>query len=135
YSRNSLSRCVLKSYKPPLIIRSGGRTCLVCRQNRLGPVQFIPERPLTNAEQLGGAGAIAASRGQSPIDRIALERVQIEGVGRGRCGCRWSAGEIDEVMRFERVVARENHSTLDGVRQLADVAGPLVGRQELHRRR
>ena len=62
-----------------------------------------------------------------------LERAGRE--GRRRRGRRAAlAARVERVVKHQRCAAREDHSAFDDVAQLANVAGPGMGDEPLHRR-
>jgi len=97
-----------------------------CREP--GFAEFVPECPETDAKSLRGMRAVVVASGQDGKNvahfrfvrcfRIALR-------GTGRHGNEFSDPDM-EVRRFEDGVRATEHRTLDGILELADIAGPLM---------
>ena len=105
-------------------------------------VQFPLQGATADAEQVGGAGAVAAGVPEGSFDALEFEGLQVETFGGGffagsRAGIRAGsrAGirggeEAGEVLRGDLRGVGHDHAVLDGGAQLADVARPRVGAEE-----
>src|SRR3954471_7859152 len=93
--------------------------------------ELLVERDAVDAEERGGAGAVAARRLERGLDRELFEGVephrQPHERGIGRFGRRGAAGDVlRQIGGLDDGAVAEDERVLDRVAELADVAGPRV---------
>src|SRR5690606_34105693 len=88
-------------------------------------LDLVVQGALADAEQLGGAPAVAVDRGQGPGDGVALELGQRADAVVGGAGARLEP----QVVRPDGGPGGQDGGPLEGVGELPDVAGPVPGGQ------
>src|SRR5262245_12204678 len=91
-------------------------------------IESIHERSSRHAEELRGAGLIAAARGKCFEHALAFELGDLIAdllPQRARVRTRWLGG-LRHVIGLDLAIAREQYRALEHVTKLADVAGPRV---------
>ena len=85
-----------------------------------------------DAEQLRRLGLVAAGALERLHEQLPLDLLEVDAFGRQPELGRRHAARQREVLRLELAAVDQQHRALDGVAQLADVAGPLVLLERAH---